>query len=62
MPLLYPEFNPEIDAKKISELIEKKIADEIDQDEVHRYMSKIYFEARKAVEYRFAQEKKKKNK
>ncbi len=62
VPLLYPEFKPEIDAKKISELIEKKIADEIDQDEVHRYMSKIYFEARKAVEYRFAQEKKKKNK
>lgn len=62
VPLLHPEFKPDIDAKKISELIEIKAKNNIDQDEIHRFMSKIYFEARKAVEYRFAQEKKKKNK
>jgi hypothetical protein len=62
VPLLYPEFKPEIDAKKISKLIERKAENEIDQDEIHRFMSKIYFEARKAVEYRFVQEKKQKKK
>lgn len=62
VPLLYPEFKPDIDAKKISKLIGKKLKEEIDQDEIHRIMSKIYFEARKAVEYRIEKEKKKKKK
>jgi hypothetical protein len=62
VPLLFPEYKPEIDAKKISELIEIKTENNIDQDEIHRFMSKIYFESRKAAEYRHAQEKKKEGK
>lgn len=62
VPLLYPEFKSDMDAKKISELIERKNEGAIDQDEIHRFMSKIYFEARKAVEYRLAREHKRKKK
>ena len=62
VPLLYPSYKPGINPETISKLIKRKLIEEIDQDEMHRFMSKIYFEARKAVEYRLAQEKKKKNK
>ncbi len=62
VPLLYPGYKPDINVETISKLIKRKLIEEIDQDEMHRFMSKIYFEARKAVEYRLAQEKKKKNK
>jgi hypothetical protein len=62
VPLLYPEFKPGIDTKKIAKLVERKQKEEMDQDEIHRFMSKIYFEARKAVEYRMEKEKKKKKK
>ena len=34
----------------------------MDKDELYRYMSKIYFEARKEVEYRLSKEKKQKKK
>jgi hypothetical protein len=62
VPLLYPAYKPELDPKKIADLIQKKIGEEMDQEELYRFMSKIYFEARKAAEYRLNKEKKQKKK
>ncbi len=62
VPLLYPGYKPEFDPKKIASLIQKKLSEKMDQEELYRLMSKIYFEARKAVEYRLNQEKKQKKK
>jgi hypothetical protein len=62
IPLLYPGYKPELDPKKIASLIQKKLSEKMDQEEMYRFMSRIYFEARKAVEYRLNQEKKQKKK
>ena len=62
VPLLCPEYKPGITAEEISKLIKKKLKETMDQDELHKFMSKIYFEARKAVEYRLAKEKKQEKK
>jgi len=62
VPLLHPSYKPEIDAEKISKLIKRKLEEKMDQEELYRYMSKIYFEARKAAEYRMSKEKKQKKK
>lgn len=62
VPLLHSGCKPEIDAEKISKLIKEKLDKKMDPDELHRYMSKIYFEARKTVEYRLNKEKKQKKK
>lgn len=62
VPLLCPGYEPDLTAEEISKLIKRKLDENMDQDELHRYMSKIYFEARKAVEFRLAQEKKQKKK
>ncbi|NIO19799.1 MAG: hypothetical protein GTN76_03425 [Candidatus Aenigmarchaeota archaeon] len=57
VPLLYSEYKAGISAEEISNLIKKKLDEKMDQDELHRFASKIYFEARKAVEYRLKKEK-----
>ena len=62
VPLLCSEYKPGITAEEISKLIERKLNKKMNQDELNRFMSKIYFEARKAVEYRLAKEKKQKKK
>jgi hypothetical protein len=62
VPLLCPDYKPGITAEEISKLIKKKLDDKMDQDELHKFASKIYFEARKAVEHRLAKEKKQKKK
>jgi hypothetical protein len=62
VPLLHPEHKPEIDAEKISKLIKRKLEQKMDQDELYRFMSKIYFEARKSAEYRLKKEKEQKKK
>ncbi len=62
VPLLCPGYKPGITVEEMSKLIKRKLEEKMDQDELHRLMSKVYFEARKAVEYRLAEEKKKKKK
>lgn len=58
--MLFPEYKTELDSKDYlaftSQIPKKGMTDE----EGYRMMSKILFEARKAVDYRFAKEKKKK--
>jgi hypothetical protein len=55
--LLYPGRKFDIDEKDFLDLLLKANADKKRREELHKYISKVYFEARKAVEYRMAQEK-----
>ncbi len=59
---IYPEFNLGITADDIIKHIRENLKQELDQDARHKVMSKIYFETRKAAEYRIAQETKQKKK
>jgi len=59
---LYPEYKPGFTLKEIFNFIQKIQPGQTERDEMHRFLSKIYFEARKAIEYRMAQEKKTKKK
>ena len=44
------------------EMVKAEAQKNMEQEDIHRMLSKIYFESRKAAEYRIAQEKKKKKK
>jgi len=59
---LYPEHKLGITPKQITEMVKNNVQDTMERDEMHRYLSKIYFETRKAIEHRLAQEKKQKKK
>jgi hypothetical protein len=58
--ILCPEYKMDLDDKEFVELIKKASKNELMEEEGHRMMSKILFEARKAVEYRLSKEKKQK--
>ncbi|NIO19800.1 MAG: hypothetical protein GTN76_03430 [Candidatus Aenigmarchaeota archaeon] len=62
VPHLFPELKPDMSGKDISNYVKQNLEAELEQEEIHRLMSKVYFEARKAVEYRLAREKKKQKK
>ena len=62
VPILYPELKLEIMPKDILEMVKAEAQKNMEQEDIHRMLSKIYFESRKAAEYRIAQEKKKKKK
>jgi hypothetical protein len=55
---LHQEFKPGIDKK----IVEKAANGELAEDEIHKHLSKLYFETRKAVEYRIAKASQKKGK
>jgi hypothetical protein len=50
IPKVYPEYKPSKPADKLSE-VTKKGAGGPDEVEVHKLLSNLYFEARKAAEY-----------
>lgn len=60
VPRDYPEFKPGITAKEISDISLEYGKGKMDREIVLKVMSKIYFEARKAAEYRLSKEKKQK--
>jgi hypothetical protein len=51
---------PEYDIKIDKEVVKKFISEKATQEERHKILSKLYFETRKAVEYRVTKLKKKK--
>ena len=55
--LLYPEYKIDMDNKIFTELLEKAKKNELLEEEGHKMMSKVLFEARKAVEFRLSKEK-----
>ncbi|GAH76702.1 unnamed protein product [marine sediment metagenome] len=62
MPNVYPELKLEISPEDIYEMIKSEAQDNMEREDIHRALSKIYFETRKAVEYRMGKEKKPKKK
>jgi hypothetical protein len=62
VPNIYPELKLGITPKDIVEMVKAEAHDNMKREDMHRMLSKIYFESRKAAEYRIAQEKKKKKK
>ena len=62
VPNIYPELKLGITPKDIYEMVKAEAQDNMKREDMHRMLSKIYFESRKAAEYRIAQEKKKKKK
>ncbi|MFH1655670.1 MAG: hypothetical protein ABH954_03565 [Candidatus Omnitrophota bacterium] len=63
IPKIYPKHKFRITEADISNLARKRaLTDKLDTEDFHKLVSKIYFEARKAIEAWEAQEKKKRNK
>ena len=54
---LFPEFDAGLTPEAVTAL-PKADSDNIDREQLMRTLSKIYFEARKAVEYRLEKDKK----
>jgi hypothetical protein len=55
--LLFPEYKPEMTLEDFLRKMNESPNLEIETEELHRLLSKLYFETRKAVEYRFKQSK-----
>jgi hypothetical protein len=53
----YPEYKPDLDLKALYKNGIKYGPDDSGREKMFRNFSKIYFEARKAVEYRMKKEK-----
>ena len=62
VPTMYPEYKPEITHKEITDLMKSEAQENMERSDVHKILSKIYFEARKAIEYRLDKERQKKKK
>lgn len=52
----FPDFKPSLKPQELLELAKERLEKGIEEEEMHRLMSKIYFEARKAVEHRLSKE------
>lgn len=52
IPSLHPEYKPNVDLQEILQAIDKATAEKPDKQTYGRFVSKIYFETRKAIEYR----------
>ncbi len=49
---LYPEYKPNFTEKEFQKLSKKAAKEKLDEAEAHQVISRILFEARKAVEFR----------
>lgn len=54
---LYPEYKAEISVNDFIENIKRHRKVEIEREDVLRLLSRIYFETRKAIDYRYKKEK-----
>jgi len=61
-PSLYPEYKPGITSKEIYRMQKEEAQEDMEREDTHSILSKIYFEARKAIEHRLAKEKTQKKK
>jgi hypothetical protein len=48
---LFPEYKPDISTKEILNQLIEQDKDNLEREQLHRVLSKIYFETRKAIEY-----------
>ncbi len=58
----YPEYKPSTTIQEISKLAKEIIESNLGREELNKLISKLYFETRKAAEYRLKKEKKQKKK
>jgi hypothetical protein len=52
----YPEYKPGISNAEVLETFKSHLGKDFEREEIHRILSKVYFETRKAVEYRLSRE------
>ena len=57
VPKQFPEYKPGVTSEEVIDIMKKMQKKEIKKEEALRLLSKVYFEARKAAEYRLAKEK-----
>jgi len=57
---LYPEYKADFSIKEIIEKAKEYGKAELEREEFHRLLSLLYFETRKAIEYRYKKEKSRK--
>jgi len=62
MTTLHSEYKPNFADKEFQELSRKAAKGKLDEAEAHQVMSRILFEARKAVEFRLAKDTEQKRK
>ena len=60
LSILDPENKIDIQSNELLELSKKASKNKLQEEDVHLVLSKVIFETRKAVEYRFSKEKSKK--
>lgn len=59
---LFPEYEAGLSIQEITKLMKEDAQKNMERNEVHSMLSKIYFETRKIIEYRLAREKETKKK
>ncbi len=57
VPLLFPEYKSNLRIDDILKMAKKWAKGEVEMEDQHKILSKIYFEARKAVEFRLSKTK-----
>ena len=62
IPLLHPEFKSGITPKQLADMTRKSGNPNTSLEERHKLVSKLYFEARKTVEYRLSKVERRKKK
>ncbi len=53
----YPDFKPTITPNEILGMLRSSPGEDLEKEEMHKVLSKIYFEARKAIEHRLSKER-----
>ena len=57
---IFPEYKPKVTIKNVAKKIRKMQGGKLNEEEFHKMMSGLYFESRKAMEFRMNLSKKKK--
>lgn len=57
MEALYPAYKTTFSIKEVFQATQRFSKGEMDKEELERFISKVYFEARKAIEFRLSLEK-----
>ena len=52
----YPEYKPGVSNTEFLDAFKKNLGNDFEREEIHRILSTVYFETRKAVEYRLSRE------
>ncbi len=62
VPKQFPEYKPGISLDELHGVMQEISEKELSKEQIRRLLSRVYFEARKAVEYRLSKEKEREKK